>query len=158
MSPELFPEMAAVQQRHWWFMGRRQILSCVIDRLQLPRQANILEIGCGTGANLEMLRQKGHLHAMEFDDQARAMANSLALCEVSAGGLPEPVAHMDQSMDRCVYWTYWSILKTTWAHCGALRDFSNLEDASWSQYLLTNGFGPPTTQHTTIIGATQPTH
>ena len=99
MSPELFPEMAAVQKRHWWFVGRRQILSCVIDRLQLPRQANILEIGCGTGANLEMLRQKGHLHAMEFDDQARAMANSLALCEVSAGGLPEPVTHMDQSMD-----------------------------------------------------------
>jgi SAM-dependent methyltransferase len=99
MNPELFKEMASVQEKHWWFVGRRQILSSVIDRLGLTRQATILEVGCGTGANLEMLRQKGLLHAMEYDAQARAIANSLSLCKVSAGGLPEPIPHADKSMD-----------------------------------------------------------
>lgn len=99
MRPELFVQMAAVQQTHWWFVARRQILAAVIARLHLPQAARILEIGCGTGANLAMLRQQGQLCAMEYDAQARDIANALALCPVLAGGLPQPVPFADGTFD-----------------------------------------------------------
>lgn len=99
MRPELFKEMAAVQQFHWWFVARRAILSAVVKRLRLPEQPRILEIGCGTGANLQMLRQHGALCAMEYDATARDMAANLGVCAVEAGGLPEPVPFADGGFD-----------------------------------------------------------
>jgi SAM-dependent methyltransferase len=91
MRPEVYREMAAVQKRHWWFVARRRILASVIGALALPPRAEILEIGCGTGANLAMLSAFGRLSAMECDDHARAIAADLRICPIVAGGLPEPV-------------------------------------------------------------------
>lgn len=96
MEPEIYREMAAVQERHWWFAARRQVIASVISELNLPPQAEILEIGCGTGGNLAMLAAFGRLQAMEYDDNARAIASSMGICPVTAGGLPEPVSFDDK--------------------------------------------------------------
>lgn len=99
MRPELFVEMAAVQRRHWWYAARRDILSGLIDTFDLSAAAKILEIGCGTGANLQMLAQHGALSAMEYDAEARALAAALAHCEVQPGGLPHDVPYDNASFD-----------------------------------------------------------
>lgn len=91
MRPEVYREMAAVQESHWWFAARRRVLRSVIGGLALPPQAQILEIGCGTGANLAMLSAFGRLSAMEYDDHARAIAANLGICPIFSGGLPEPI-------------------------------------------------------------------
>jgi SAM-dependent methyltransferase len=88
MRPELYDEMAAVQERHWWFAARRRILSTVINTLALPMQPDILEIGCGTGGNLAMLASFGNLCAVEYNDGARRLAERLCVCPVLTGGLP----------------------------------------------------------------------
>ena len=49
MNPAAYLEMAETESRHWWFLGRRAILSRVMERLDLPRNSRILEVGCGTG-------------------------------------------------------------------------------------------------------------
>lgn len=53
MTPELFAAHAAVEDRHWWFTARREILRAVVDQVA-PRCAGlaVADIGCGTGANL----------------------------------------------------------------------------------------------------------
>lgn len=99
MHPDVYLEMAAVQERHWWFAARRRILSAVIGELALPAEARILEIGCGTGGNLPMLSAFGRLHAMEYDETARGIASALGCCAVAAGGLPEPVPFADREFD-----------------------------------------------------------
>lgn len=99
MQPDVYLEMAAVQERHWWFAARRLIVASVIGKLALPPQADILEIGCGTGGNLGMLAAFGHLRAMEYDEQARGIAASLGICPISPGGLPEPVPFDDGAFD-----------------------------------------------------------
>lgn len=99
MRPEIFLEMEAVQQRHWWYAARREILFALIKKMKLPHAPAILEIGCGTGANLQILSQHGALSAMEYDETAKRIANELGICRVLAGCLPNSVPYEDASFD-----------------------------------------------------------
>jgi len=74
MERSVYDEMAALDQRHWWYRGRREVLDALIQRLGLPADARILEVGCGTGHNLEMLSRFGSVDAIEVDAAARKMA------------------------------------------------------------------------------------
>ena len=49
----------------------------------------ILEIGCGTGHNLAMLGQFGHVDALELDDQARGVAEKRLGRRIMGAPLPE---------------------------------------------------------------------
>ncbi|MCC7150367.1 MAG: class I SAM-dependent methyltransferase [Rubrivivax sp.] len=99
MRPEVHAEMAAVQQRHWWFVARRRVLARVIDALALPPQAQLLDAGCGSGGNLAMLASRGCLQAMEIDDGARQAAAALGICPVHAGALPDAWPFADARFD-----------------------------------------------------------
>jgi len=74
LNPEAYLEMADTESRHWWFTGRRRILSSLIASLSLPGEARILEVGSGTGGNLEMLSRFGKVSSVEMDETARAIA------------------------------------------------------------------------------------
>ena len=68
--------MAAHDSTHWWYRARRDILADYISRYaDLPKQARILEIGCGTGHNLPMLATFGTVDAIEIDDSSRTIAS-----------------------------------------------------------------------------------
>ncbi|MEM1159810.1 MAG: class I SAM-dependent methyltransferase [Pseudomonadota bacterium] len=90
MDRAVYDAMAADEDRHWWFIGRRRVLDAVIRRHALPpAPARILEAGCGSGGNLAMLSAFGALEAFELDDQARAVAAARGIGEVSAAQLPD---------------------------------------------------------------------
>lgn len=75
MNPNAYLEMSDTEARHWWFTGRRAILSNLIGSLELPANARILEIGSGTGGNLQMLSSFGQVSALEMDATARSIAS-----------------------------------------------------------------------------------
>jgi SAM-dependent methyltransferase len=53
MRPEAYAEVRAVEDRHWWFRGRRRLLWALLRRTGgLPAGARVLDAGCGTGRNL----------------------------------------------------------------------------------------------------------
>lgn len=91
--------MAELQDRHWWFVGRRRVLSVILKSLNMRRSAEIVELGCGTGGNLKMLSKFGKLQAMEDDVFARKCAESMAVCTVHAGLLPFATAFDGQEFD-----------------------------------------------------------
>ena len=101
MKPDAYREMAATEGSHWWFTGRRAILASLIARLGLPEQARILELGCGTGGNLEMLARFGEVAAMESDDAARAIAleKTGGRFDIRAGRCPERIPFAGQRFD-----------------------------------------------------------
>jgi SAM-dependent methyltransferase len=101
MEPEAYREMAASEGRHWWFAGRRTILSSLIARLSLRGKSRILELGCGTGGNLEMLARFGEVAAMESDDAARAIAleKTAGRFDIRPGRCPDQIPFAGQRFD-----------------------------------------------------------
>jgi SAM-dependent methyltransferase len=90
MDRAVFDRMAEQDSRHWWFVARRRILSALIEReVRLPPDARILEIGCGTGHNFEMLGRFGRVDAIEIDEGARALASRRLGRDVGTAPLPE---------------------------------------------------------------------
>lgn len=90
MERAVFDRMAEHDQVHWWYVARRKILADLIRReADLPRDARILEIGCGTGHNFAMLRNFGRLDALEVDAEARALASTRLGGEVGDAPLPD---------------------------------------------------------------------
>lgn len=90
MERVVYDKMAELDQRHWWYRARREVLAALIARtVKLPKRARILEIGCGTGHNLAMLGRFGRVDAVELDDQARGIAEKRLGRSVKSGLLPE---------------------------------------------------------------------
>jgi SAM-dependent methyltransferase len=90
MERVVYQQMADLDQRHWWFRARREVLAALIRReVRPPVRSKILEIGCGTGHNFAMLGQFGHVEALELDDEARALSEQRLGRSVMKAPLPE---------------------------------------------------------------------
>ena len=90
MERIVYDKMAELDDRHWWYRARREVLAALIARaVKPPEGARILEIGCGTGHNLGMLGQFGQVDAIELDAAAREVASARLGREVLGARLPE---------------------------------------------------------------------
>jgi SAM-dependent methyltransferase len=100
MERSVYREMAELDQRHWWYRARRDVLADLIRRYALaPAGAHILEIGCGTGHNLQMLQCFGDVDALELDEEARAIAEQRLGRSVMSAPLPELAGVADRGYD-----------------------------------------------------------
>jgi SAM-dependent methyltransferase len=90
MERVVYQQMAELDERHWWYRARREVLAELIRReARPPADAKILEIGCGTGHNLAMLARFGHVDGLELDDEARAISEKRLGRDVMRAPLPE---------------------------------------------------------------------
>jgi SAM-dependent methyltransferase len=100
MERIVYDRMAEIDQLHWWYRARREILSDLIRRkIALPADARILEVGCGTGHNLDMLKSFGRVDAIEVDPAARAIAATRLGHEVLDAPLPALTGVPDATYD-----------------------------------------------------------
>jgi SAM-dependent methyltransferase len=67
MDAATFAIEAAVEESHWWFVGRRLLFAREIGALGLRRDPRILDIGTSTGTNLRMLRNLGYRCVVGLD-------------------------------------------------------------------------------------------
>lgn len=89
MDRSAYAGLNAQEGSHWWFVARRAILDRLIaTRITGRGEARILEAGCGTGGNLAMLSRFGAVDALEYDDEARAIAAARGIGRIEPGMLP----------------------------------------------------------------------
>lgn len=100
MERVVYEQMAELDDRHWWYRARREVLADLIRREAcLPKDAKILELGCGTGHNLAMLGSFGHVDGLELDEEARALSERRLGRKVMSAPLPELAGVPDRSYD-----------------------------------------------------------
>lgn len=102
MEQHTYGIMNDVEDKHWWFVGRRAILEEFMRMIvRNPKSENrnpkILDVGCGTGANLEMLAQFGASEGVDVSDDALEFCKAKGL-KVHKG-LAEKLPFEDESFD-----------------------------------------------------------
>jgi SAM-dependent methyltransferase len=85
MEESEYQRMVEAEQNSWWFRGRRRILDAVIQRLALPTNARVLDVGCGTGGNLPMLTRHGEVTGVEYFATAAELARQQPNCTILEG-------------------------------------------------------------------------
>ena len=102
MEDAVYLEMSAVEARHWWYVGRRRILQDELSRHLAPAPhggRRVLEVGCGTGGNLGLLKGFGAVDAIEPNNTARALAGRSAGVALHSGGLPNALPQFEVGFD-----------------------------------------------------------
>ena len=105
MQQHTYAILRRVEESHWWFVGRRQIIRCFLEPLvkQLqPAKAGeaikILDVGCGTGANLEMLSEFGEAEGVDVSAEALSFCRERGLAGVKQGAA-ESLPYAEGSFD-----------------------------------------------------------
>jgi SAM-dependent methyltransferase len=103
MEANIYSEMYAVEQTHWWFVARRAIIRAQLEKLNLDAEsARILDVGCGTGGNLALLMEYGKVYAMEANPDALKMAQTTTDIEIMSGYLPDTIPFEEDFFDLIV--------------------------------------------------------
>ncbi len=90
-----------VEDRHWWYAGRRKVLDGTIAALGLPAHARILDAGCGSGRNMVELARYGTVTGVELSDTSVTLARARDAGEVIEGSVLE-MPFADDSFDLAV--------------------------------------------------------
>ena len=102
MQQHTYAIMHNVEDSHWWYVGRRAILESFMteivgnpkSKIQNPK---ILDVGCGTGGNLEMLAKFGAAEGVDVSDDALEFCRQKGL-KVQKG-LAEKMPFADENFD-----------------------------------------------------------
>jgi SAM-dependent methyltransferase len=78
-----------VEDRHWWYRGRRRVVERAIARLGLPASARILDAGCGSGRNMLDLARHGTVTGVELADASVAAARARDVGSIVQGSITE---------------------------------------------------------------------
>lgn len=112
MQQHTYAIMDEVEGSHWWFVGRRAILESFLNGIvgkltnslasldadrSVGAPLRILDVGCGTGANIEMLSQFGEAEGVDVSDDALEFCRRKGL-KVQKG-LAETLPYEDESFE-----------------------------------------------------------
>jgi len=94
--------MAEAEETHWWYQGLRDLLARLLSSksFAVGEGANVLDAGCGAGANLRMLDTLLRPARLEgFDAHPRAVrlaADKCTRADVHLGDIRDPTLHLDR--------------------------------------------------------------
>jgi SAM-dependent methyltransferase len=123
METEFYAEYSALEGRHWWFIGRRQILLRTIERWTIVRDGAVLDFGCGTGGMLPHLERFGDVSAVDGDEQAVAFCHQRGREEVQYLPPGDPLPFVDASFDLV---TSFDVLEHIEDDVAALRELARV--------------------------------
>jgi len=73
----------SLERFHWWFVGRRRLLKVLLSSLRTRQNSMIIDVGCGVGSNLDLLKSMG-FRVIGIDSEIY----SLSLAKKCLSGVP----------------------------------------------------------------------
>jgi len=102
MQQHTYSIMYEVEGTHWWFAGRRRIIAAFVEEICREMKdggARILDVGCGTGANLELLARYGDAEGVDISVDALEFCRERGLQQQVRLGAAETLPYEDGSFD-----------------------------------------------------------
>lgn len=94
----MYPVFAAVEQRHWWFVGRQKIFLTALRKYIRTDKNRVLDVGCGTGGMLPLLQHFGEVTGTDVDVQAVHFARQRKYITVDVADA-QKLPYQDNSFD-----------------------------------------------------------
>jgi len=94
MESTEYDKMYRIEEGNWWYVGRRELLLRIVNQIKTDlefRTFEILDVGCGTGLNLNYLEKYGSVVGLDFSGEALGFAklrSRTPLIRASADNLP----------------------------------------------------------------------
>lgn len=90
MESQEYVRMYEIEDEHWWYASIHQLLLGTLQSLSLPKDANILDAGCGTGGLSKKAKSLGSITSLDYSELAVQLARNrnLNLIQASINELP----------------------------------------------------------------------
>jgi SAM-dependent methyltransferase len=99
MEKEQYRIMRQLEDSFWWYVGMRRISAALLPGLPPGRdQIAILDAGCGTGATLDFLSERGRVFGVDIADDALDHCTTRGHRNLSKGSLQQ-LPFRDASFD-----------------------------------------------------------
>lgn len=94
-----FQAHAAMEERHWWFLGRRTILRTLLHALVPPSKDKlVIDVGCGTGGVTKFLSNEYTVIGVEpTEEGVTAARNRFPECRFIQGYAPQNVPEFSKA-------------------------------------------------------------
>lgn len=102
MDAQLYGEMWATEQSHWWFVGRRRIVRSLVKRhrpIESGDRLRICELGCGTAGNIAAWADQHDVVGVDASPQALEFARQRLGDRALYGRLPAEIPLPAESFD-----------------------------------------------------------
>ncbi|HVL56920.1 MAG TPA: methyltransferase domain-containing protein [Burkholderiaceae bacterium] len=103
--------MAEIEDRHWWYRGLRAVIRQAWERSIAAPRPTLLDVGCGTGANLAALADRSEPIGIDLAPEAIAFCRRRGLMRTlvgSADRLPFADGGFDVALS-CDVLSHWSL-------------------------------------------------
>lgn len=70
MQKYLYKDLYALEDIHWWHRAKRNLVSFFLDKNFPKKDGLILDVGCGTGKNLEAFSSYGQVQGIDNSPEA----------------------------------------------------------------------------------------
>ena len=102
MDKVLYKTFFDLQNNHWWFKTKKKIVTSQISLYfakKSKKNVNILDIGCGSGLMLNVLKEFGKVSGMDASNDAINFSRTLNAGIIKKGSLPKNVPFVKKSFD-----------------------------------------------------------
>lgn len=70
MKKKFYEELYLLEEKHWWLIAKREISLQLLKRFVKKKGIKLLDIGCGTGKNIEILSMLGKTWGIDKSREA----------------------------------------------------------------------------------------
>lgn len=85
MQNYLYRDLYNLEESHWWHISKRRIVANYIKHYLKKKTAKILDVGCGTGKNLESFKEFGEIYGLDSSKEAMEFCKKRGLKNIKLG-------------------------------------------------------------------------
>lgn len=87
MQKYLYSDLYDLEETHWWHKSKRDLVSFFLRINLLNKKTKILDVGCGTGKNLEAFSRYGKVSGIDNSPDAIAFCKKRGFKDVTLGSI-----------------------------------------------------------------------